>query len=75
MTPVNLEMLEKAYAAGSTVSPETLLAAKVISRQSGKVPEVKILGRGTVSKKLTISGCFVSATAKAAIEKVGGSIS
>lgn len=73
-TPVNLETIEKVFAAGSTVSPETLLAVKVISRQSGKVPPVKLLGRGTVSKKLTVSGCAVSASAKAAILKAGGSI-
>jgi len=73
-TPINLEMLEKAYAVGSTVSPETLLTAKVISLQSGRVPPVKILGRGTISKKLTVSGCSVSASAKAAIEKAGGEI-
>src|SRR3989338_5204217 len=32
-TPVNLEILEKVYAVGSTVSPETLITAKVISLQ------------------------------------------
>src|SRR3989344_5557363 len=40
-TPVNLDMLEKAFTAGSTVSPATLLTAKVISLQSGNVPLVK----------------------------------
>ena len=73
-TPINLDMIEKVYAAGSTVSPETLITAKVISRQSGRIPPVKILGRGTLSKKLTFSGCSVSASAKAAIEKAGGSV-
>ncbi|MDO8594613.1 MAG: 50S ribosomal protein L15 [bacterium] len=74
VTPINLETIEKVYAAGSTVSPETLLTAKVISLASGKVPRIKILGRGALSKKLTISGCAVSASAKVAIEKAGGSV-
>ncbi len=73
-TPVNLETIEKVYAAGSTVSPETLLTAKVISRESGRVPKVKILGRGTLSKKLTFTGVATSASVKAAIEKAGGTV-
>jgi len=71
-TPVNLETVEKLYAAGSTVSPETLLTVKAISQRSGKMPRVKILGRGALSKKLTVSGCAISASAKAAVEKAGG---
>lgn len=73
-TPVNLELIEKHYAVGSTVSPDTLRTLGLISLQSGKVPLVKILGKGTVSKKLTISGCAVSTSVKAAIEKAGGTI-
>lgn len=72
--PINLETIEKVYASGSTVSPETLLVAKVISLASGNVPKVKILGRGVLSKKLTISGCAISAAAKVAVEKAGGSV-
>ncbi len=70
--PINLEVIEKVYASGSTVSPETLLVAKVISLASGNVPKVKILGRGALTKKLTISGCAISASAKTAVEKAGG---
>ncbi len=73
-TPINLDMIEKVYASGSTVSPATLLTAKLISLQSGKVPLVKILGKGTLSKKLTVTGCTVSVSAKAAIEKAGGEV-
>ena len=72
--PVNLETVEKLYSAGGTVSPETLLVVKAISLQSGKMPLVKILGRGTLSKKLRVSGCAISASAKAAIEKAGGQV-
>lgn len=72
--PVNLELMEKYFSSGSTVSPETLITAKVVSLQSGNIPPVKILGRGTLSKKFTVSGCRVSVSAKAAIEKAGGSV-
>jgi len=74
VSPINLETLEKIYADGGIVSPGTLLAAGVISLQSGNIPRVKILGKGTVSRKLMISGCAISATAKAAILKAGGSV-
>ena len=73
-TPINLELLEKHYENGGIVSPETLLSAHLIRLQSGRIPVVKILGRGTLGKKLTVSGCAMSASAKAAIEKAGGKI-
>jgi ribosomal protein L15 len=56
------------------VTPETLLSAGLISKRSGALPRVKILGAGALAKELTISGCAVSASAKAAIEKAGGKI-
>lgn len=73
-TPVNLEALEKAFASGGAVNPETLLAGKVISLQSGNVPKVKILGSGAVTKAFIVSGCAISASAKASIEKAGGRV-
>ncbi|HCB35435.1 MAG: 50S ribosomal protein L15 [Candidatus Taylorbacteria bacterium RIFCSPHIGHO2_02_49_25] len=71
--PVNLEVLQKTYDAGSAINPETLVSSGIISRKSGNIPLVKILGSGSVAKKFTITGCAVSASAKAAIEKAGGS--
>ena len=73
-TPINLELLEKHYENGGIVSPETLLKVCLITLQSGRIPAVKILGRGAVTKKLTVQKCAISASAKAAIEKAGGSI-
>lgn len=72
--PVNIEVLESKFEAGAAVNPKTLTALGVISTTSGNVPKVKILGRGTLLKKLVVSGVAVSQSAKAAIEKAGGSI-
>ena len=72
--PVNLNAIERAFKAGETVTPATLLEKKVIKTKNGKVPQVKILALGTLSHKLSFSGCSVSETAKDAIEKVGGSV-
>ncbi|MDO8564762.1 MAG: uL15 family ribosomal protein [bacterium] len=75
VAPVNLDVLERVFESNTVISPAVLLEKGVIAMHSGVLPRVKILGRGTLSKKLMISGCSVSGTAKAAIEKAGGTIS
>jgi len=72
--PVNLAVLEAAFAAGDTITPAVLVKKGIISTRSGRIPPIKILGAGELTKKLSISGIASSATAKAAIEKAGGSI-
>jgi large subunit ribosomal protein L15 len=71
---VNLSTLESVFEAGATVSPKTLVTAKVITTERKRAPLVKLLGNGEITKKLTVEGCQVSASAKAKIEKVGGSV-
>ncbi len=73
-TPVNLDVLEVVYSNGETVSPKTLIEKGVIKLFKGMEPRVKILGTGELSKKLVISGCEISAPAKAKFEKAGGTI-
>jgi large subunit ribosomal protein L15 len=73
-TPVNLEVIERAFSAGETVSPDTLSKKKLVKNISGRLPKVKILGTGKLTKKITVSGCTVSASAKTAIEAAGGLI-
>jgi large subunit ribosomal protein L15 len=75
LQPVNLETLEKAFSAGETVSPKSLREKKIVRAESGKIPGVKILGTGSLTKKLSVEGCAVSAKAKEAIEKAGGTVS
>jgi len=71
---LNLEVLEKKLSAGEKVTPEVLLVKKIISKMKGRVPEVKILGQGQLTKVLAIEGCKVSKQAKEKIEKAGGTI-
>lgn len=71
---VNVSALELAFKAGDIVSPKSLVVAEVISTVRRKAPVVKILGTGELTKKLTVEGCQVSASAKAKIEKAGGSV-
>jgi len=67
--PVNLEDLEARFDAGAEVTPESLKAAGLATRRD--IP-VKVLGRGTLSKKLSVSAHGFSKSAREAIEGAGG---
>ena len=67
---VSLDALNE-FDNGATVDEQSLLAAGVIRRP---YDAVKILGSGELKKKLTIVANKASETAKAAIEKAGGSL-
>ena len=74
MFAVNVALLESVFEAGSTVSPVTLLEKGIL--KSTRLPKagVKVLATGELTKKLHISGCAVSASAKAKVEAAGGSV-
>ena len=67
---VNLSVLDK-LDAGTKVTPE-LLNEKGLLRNPAN--PVKVLGNGELKKKLMVAVHKVSATAKSAIEKAGGSV-
>ena len=68
---VNVEILEQKFAAGETVN-KTSLIEKGLIKASAKL--VKVLGDGELTKSLTVDVDKVSASAKAKIEKAGGSV-
>jgi len=68
--PVNVRDLER-FDAGAEVTPESLVAAGII--KNTKI-DVKILGQGDLSKKLTVSAHNFSKSAREKIEKAGGTI-
>src|ERR671926_1697898 len=68
--PVNLSALDR-FDAGAEVTPESLVEAGVI--KNTKV-DVKILGKGEVTKKLTVRVHAISASAREKIEGAGGTI-
>jgi len=67
--PVNLSDLEARFAANDEVTPESLREAGLAKRRD----PVKILGRGELTKKLTVRAHAFSAQAKEKIEAAGGS--
>lgn len=71
---VTLSSIEKNFTAGERVEPITLEKKGVISKIDGLFPRIKILGGDEITKKVIVSGVEVSASAKAAIEKAGGTV-
>ena len=67
--PVNVADLEERFDKGAEVTPE-LLKENGLAKRKG-VP-VKILGRGEISKSLTVHAHGFSKSASAAIEAAGG---
>ena len=70
---INVELLEAKFNDGETVDKTTLIEKGFISSKNASL--VKVLGNGEVSKKLTVVVDKVSESAKAKIEKAGGSVS
>jgi large subunit ribosomal protein L15 len=67
--PVNLEDLEARFEAGASIDPAALKAAGLATRRD--IP-VKVLGRGELSKALTVQAHGFSKSAREAIEAAGG---
>ena len=68
---VNLDQLDEAFKANADVTPESLEAARML--RDVRKPVV-VLGRGDVNVALKVRVHRVSASAKAKIEKAGGSV-
>ena len=73
-TVLNLVALENTFSAGDTVTLAVLSQKGLARSRGGHIVPVKILGAGTLTKKLSISGVTISGTAKAAVEAAGGSV-
>jgi large subunit ribosomal protein L15 len=66
---VNLDTLEE-FSGGDQIGPEELREQGLVAKRG----LVKVLGRGAITKKLTVRAHAFSASAKQAIEGAGGSI-
>ncbi len=71
---LNLRDIEEVVKAGDTITVAYLVEKGLISNRSGKAQKVKILGTGEFGKKVTISGCTISASAREKVEKAGGKV-
>ena len=68
---INLDQLNDTFEADAEVTPESLAAARLL--RDSRNPVV-ILGRGDINVALKVRAHRVSASAKAKIEKAGGSV-
>ncbi|MGE0039851.1 MAG: 50S ribosomal protein L15 [Vicinamibacterales bacterium] len=66
---VNLDQLEARFEAGTTVTPDALRAAGLVS---GKRTPVKVLGRGDLTKALTVQAHRFSGKAAEKLAAAGG---
>lgn len=71
---VTLALLDKNFKDGEQVTPRELIEKKLIDKKYGRVPKVKILSQGDLTKKLTVSGCTVSKESEEKITQAGGVI-
>lgn len=78
--PVVLHLSDlKVFKAGEKVSPKTIVDKGILKMIAGRYPRVKILSSASKGGKVsaasvTVSGCEVSAGARAEIEKAGGKV-
>lgn len=71
---LNISTLEKKFKSEEKINPQILLERKLTRKIKGRIPEIKILGKGEVTKKFTIENCELSQIARDKIEKAGGTI-
>lgn len=65
---VNLSDINKRFEESEKITPESLFKKKLIKRTKKRLPKVKILGHGKLTKKVIISGCEFSKSAKSKIK-------
>lgn len=73
-TSITLGAISAAFKAKDIVSPSTLHKKGLVSKVSGKLPQVKVLATGEIDKALTFIDCLTSQAVKEQIEKIGGKI-
>lgn len=71
---VNVSVLERLFSSGDVITPTAIFEKGVVRRARGRIPSVKILGDGVLTKKVSVTGCAVSLEAKKKIEGAGGTV-
>jgi large subunit ribosomal protein L15 len=68
---MNVETISEKFKSGETVTLEKLKERGFVRKNA---QEVKVLGKGEITKKITVEGLKISPSAKEKIEKAGGSV-
>lgn len=73
-TAVNVSQLDKAFNANESVTPSALLAKGLVRRVNGKMPAIKVLASGEITKALEIYDIQASEAAAKKITAAGGKV-
>ena len=71
---VTLDFLERNFQKNDKVTPKVLVEKRFFSRVGGRLPQVKIVARGSLDTPLFFSGCAFSTVARERVLAVGGTI-
>ena len=71
---INIGLLNKKFETNEIINPQSLIKKALIRKIKGKAPQIKILGKGNITKALIVENCQISKSAKEKIEKAGGKI-
>ena len=72
---ISLDIISKFFPNGGDITPAILVEKKAIKKVKGFIPKVKLLNaKEKFSIKIKVEKCFVSDSAKSAIEKAGGEV-
>lgn len=71
---LNIGDIENNFKEGSNINPQVIKKSGIIKAPKSKFLNIKILGGGNLTKKVNISGCAVSDSAKEKIKKAGGTV-
>lgn len=76
---LNLSAIQKALDGRSEgmevkINPKALVAIGLVKKKEGRVPTIKILGDGKVTRKYNVMGCAVSASAREKITAAEGHV-
>ena len=72
---VTLAQIEATFEAGAEITPKAIVERGILAYKKKHTPMVKIVGSEGLTKKITLKGVSISAGAKMAVEKAGGTIS
>ena len=71
---IPLSRVEQIFESGSEVNPKAFFTKGIVKGRGSKFPQIKIVGEGEITKKLSFVGVGVSKSAVVMIEKAGGSV-
>lgn len=71
---VNVSLLGSIFDDKAVIDVDALFDKGLVRRKKGRLPEVKVLGKGNLDKQFSLKGMTVSASAKEKIERAGGTI-